>query len=181
MAELVSKRYAAALFEIAKEKEAMDDFEKEASLVCQILEKEPELLKLLEHPQVLMEEKIKIMETTFDGKIHDELLGLFVLIIKKNRQVFLIEILEQFLGLVKEAKGQVKAIVTSAIPLTNKQLAQIKETLEKNTHKTIELESKVDKSIIGGIVIRVGDQVVDASIQGKLNGLKAQLNNLRLA
>jgi F-type H+-transporting ATPase subunit delta len=128
-----------------------------------------------------MEDKIKMMETAFEGKIYDELVGLFVLIIKKNRQIYLVEILEQFLGLVKEAKGQVKAIVTSAIPLTNQQLAQIKANLEKSTQKTIDIESKVDGSIIGGLVIHVGDQVVDGSIQGKLNGLKSQLNSLRLA
>lgn len=181
MAELVTKRYAAALFDIAKEKEAIDDFEKEATLVCQILEKETDLLKLLEHPQMLMEDKIKVMESAFDGKIYDELMGLIALIIKKNRQMFLVEILQQFLGLVKEAKGQVKAIVTSAIPLTNQQLAQIKTNLEKSTKKTIELESKVDANIIGGLMIHVGDRVVDGSIQGKINGLKTQLNSLRLA
>jgi F-type H+-transporting ATPase subunit delta len=181
VAELVTKRYAAALFEIAREKEAIDDFETQATVVCQILQKESDLLKLLEHPKVLMEDKIKMMETAFEGKIYDELVGLFVLIIKKNRQIYLVEILEQFLGLVKEAKGQVKAIVTSAIPLTNQQLAQIKANLEKSTQKTIDIESKVDGSIIGGLVIHVGDQVVDGSIQGKLNGLKSQLNSLRLA
>jgi F-type H+-transporting ATPase subunit delta len=181
VAELVTKRYAAALFDIAKEKEAIDDFEKEATLVCQILEKETDLLKLLEHPQMLMEDKIKVMESAFDGKIYDELMGLIALIIKKNRQMFLVEILQQFLGLVKEAKGQVKAIVTSAIPLTNQQLAQIKTNLEKSTKKTIELESKVDVNIIGGLMIHVGDRVVDGSIQGKINGLKTQLNSLRLA
>lgn len=175
------KRYATALFDIAKEKEAIEDFEKQAEMICEIVKQEPELIQLLEHPQILQDEKIALIEKVFMGRVYEELVGLLVLIIRKNRQTLMVEILEKFLGLAREARGQVKATVTSAIPLTQEQLAQIKANLETSMSKTIELETVIDKSIIGGLILHVGDKVVDGSIKGKLNGLKSQLNNLRLA
>lgn len=181
MAQLVIKRYATALFDIAKEKEAIDAFEEQVKTIYEIIKQQPEFISLLDHKRISHEEKIKLLETTFEGRVNNELVGLLILLVTKKRQIYILDILQEFLRLVKEAKGQVKATLTSAIPLSNEQLAQIKAKLEKSTQKTIELETVIDKSIIGGMIIRVGDKVVDSSIKGKLNGLKSQLSNLRLA
>lgn len=181
MAELVTKRYATALFDIAKEKEAIEDFEKQVQMILSTIQEEPEFVQLLEHPHILQEEKIKVVETIFMGRVYEELVGLLVLILRKNRQMLMLDILNKFLRLVEAYRGQVKVTVTSAIPLSEQQLAQIKTNLEKNTEQTIELETMIDESIIGGLIVHIGDKVVDGSIKGKLNGLKSQLNSLRLA
>lgn len=181
MAELVTKRYATALFEIAKEKEAMGDFEKQVQMICDTMSKDPELMQILEHPHIIQEEKIQVIEKIFIGRVYEELVGLLVLIVRKNRQSFMLDILNKFLRLAEEDRGQLKATVTSAVTLTNEQIAQIKANLAANTGKTIELETAIDESIIGGMILHVGDKVVDGSIKGKLNSLKSQLSNLRLA
>ncbi|MEG0013468.1 MAG: ATP synthase F1 subunit delta [Cellulosilyticaceae bacterium] len=181
MAELITKRYATALFDIAIETNKAAQFEQEASMICDILAQEPEFLQILNHHQILQEEKMKLVETVFEGRVSDEFVGLLVLTIKKSRQVLVLDILNMFLDMIKEANGVLKATVTSALSLNKKQLAQIKSNIEKSTNKQIELTAMVDKSIIGGLIIRVGDKVVDGSIAGQMQALKTTLNDLRLA
>ena len=83
--------------------------------------------------------------------------------------------------MVSQHLGIVKATVTSAVELSKEQLAQIRNKIENGTGKTVELHTIINPSIIGGMIIRVGDHVVDASISGRLQTLKEKLTNLRLA
>ncbi|MGL6174460.1 MAG: F0F1 ATP synthase subunit delta [Cellulosilyticaceae bacterium] len=181
MAELITKRYATALFDIATETNKAAQFEQEASMIYDILVKEPEFLQILNHPNVLQDEKVKLVENVFEGRVSDEFVGLLVLTVRKSRQDLILEILNKFLDMVKEANGTLKATVTSAISLNDGQLAQIKSNIEKDTNKQIELTAIVDKSIIGGLIIRVGDKVIDGSVAGQMQALKSKLNDLRLA
>lgn len=181
MAKLVTKRYATALFDIAKEQGAMKSFEEQVAVMKQVLSQEADFFTILAHPSVLQANKIQMVEEIFKGKVSEELVGLLVLIIKKGRQDMILEIFDEFLTMAKAHRGVIGALVTSATVLNDEQLAQIKANLEKNTNKTVELEAVVDRSLIGGMIIKVGDKVVDGSIRGKMNGLKTQLNNLRLA
>lgn len=181
MANLVSKRYATALFQIASEEGLMKDFETQAIVIREILTTEKDYLKVLNHPGVLLEEKITMIEAAFKGQVADTFVGMLVLLVKKGRQDQLIDILDRFIAMSKEVSGVLVATVTSAIPLKEEQLAQIKTNIEQKTGKTIELTSQVDTTLIGGMIVRVGDQVVDGSIRGKMDALKTQLTSLRLA
>ena len=181
MAELVTKRYATALFDIATETNKLEQFEQEASMMHDILAKETEFLQILNHAQVMQEEKINLVETVFEGRVSDEFVGLLVLAIKKSRQSLILDIIKTFLDMVKEANGMLSATVTSAVSLSDEQLAQIKSNIEKNANKQIELTAIVDESIIGGLIIRVGDKVIDGSVAGQMQSLKSKLINLRLA
>lgn len=181
MAQLVTKRYATALFDIASEQGAMKNFEDQVSTMKEVLEKETDFFTVLSHPSILQAEKIQMVETIFKGKVSEELVGLLVLIIKKGRQDLILNIFEAFLTMAKADRGVISATVTSAMPLKEEQLAQIKANIESNTGKEVELEVTVDQTLIGGMIIKVGDKVVDGSIRGKIQGLKVQLNNLRLA
>ena len=181
MAELITKRYATALYDIANEQGAMQNFEEQAKAIYDLLLAEPDYLMLLSHPTILVEEKIEMIEKAFNGQVADEFLGLLVLLVKKGRQEFIIDILNTFIDMAKEAAGYIKATVTSAIALKEEQLAQIKADIERNTGKHVEIETCVDKDLIGGLIVRVGDKVVDGSIRGQMDALKSQLSSLRLA
>lgn len=181
MAEIIVNRYATALFDIAFEKGAMLKFEEEARVILKVLAEEADYIKLLSHPSITEAQKIELVEGAFTGQVSDEFVALMALIIKKARTQYLVSILEKFISMAEEAAGLVKATVTSAMPLTNQQLAQIKANIEQSTGKTIEIEAEIDASIIGGLIVRVGDKVVDGSIKGQMDALKSQLNSLRLA
>ena len=181
MAKLVSLPYATALFEIAKEQNATEAFAKQVNVVLEVLEQNKQILELLLHPKVTQDEKITLIDTIFQDKVIDEITGMLTIVVYKGRQSVIIDILNEFLAMVNEHLGIVKATVTTAVELNTKQLSQIKDKIQSTTEKDIELEAVVDASIIGGMVIRVGDNVVDASIAGRLRELKEGLTKLRLA
>ncbi|MGL4798020.1 MAG: ATP synthase F1 subunit delta [Cellulosilyticaceae bacterium] len=181
MAQLITKRYATALFDIANEKGAMKEFQDQALAIYNLLTEEKDYLTILSHPSVLVEEKIAMVEQAFAGQVADEFVGLLVLVIRKNRQEFILDILSTFIDMAKTQAGYLKATVTSAVALKEEQLAQLKANIEKNTGKQIELESIVDTALIGGMIVRVGDKVVDGSIRGQMDAMKSELNSLRLA
>lgn len=181
MAELVLRPYATALFEIAQEQNAMSEFAEQVNVVIDTIEENSEFTELLLHPKITQDEKIALINKVFKDKILDEITGILTIIVRKGRQNVLIEILEAFLAMVNDYLGIVKATVTSAVELNQKQLTQIKSKIQSTTDKDVELEAVVNKSLIGGMVIRVGDNVVDASIAGRMQELKEGLTNLRLA
>lgn len=178
---LVTTRYATAIFDLATEKGQMPEYQKEAEELIKILENEKDLITILDHPSVLLEEKLTLVQNIFEGKASDDFVGLMYLCVKKGRQNLIIDILKTFVKMAKEQQGFMNATVTSSIPLDEAQLAQIKTNLENSTQKKIELTTIVEESLLGGMIIRVGDKVVDGSIQGQIQSLKTSLLNLRLA
>ncbi len=181
MAKLISKTYGDALFELAVEDGKVDVFMDEISELLTILKKEEELTKLMNHPKVLKEEKIQVIQNVFKGRISDEIVGFLTLIIQKERYSEAEAILEYFLDQVKEYKGIGVAYVKTAVALTEIQKKQVEERLLQTTkYRQMEMHFNVDKSLIGGMVIRIGDRVVDSSISTKIDELGRQLMKIQL-
>lgn len=181
MAKLVVKRYAAALFDLAASEGAMAKYEEEVKVIVKAIHDEPDFMAVLQDHKVTREDKISIVENVFTDKVSTPIVGLLVLLVNKGRQAEILNILEAFLKRVKEETGIIKAVVTSAIPLQESQLKALQEKLEASTKSKIELETIVDSSILAGLIVRVGDKVVDASYKGEMQTLKKQLSKLRLA
>ena len=181
MAKLVVKRYATALFDLAASEGAMAKYEEEVKVIVKALHDEPDFMAVLQDHKVTTENKIKVVENIFTDKVSTPLIGLLVLMVNKGRQAEILNVLEAFLERVKVESGIMKAVVTSAVPLKESQLKALKEKLELGTKSQIELETIVDESIIAGLIVRVGDKVVDASYKGDMQSLKKQLSKIRLA
>ena len=182
MAKLVSKTYGEALFELGIEEQCLEQLSDEAFAIEQTIEKSPELLKLLNHPKIDKEDKLEIVDNVFLGRIDKELVGFLRLLVMKGRYADLDSILQYFRNAVKEEKGIGVAYVKSAATLSDRQKKQIEEKLLETTKYTnMEMHYSIDAAIIGGLVIRIGDHVVDSSIATKLNELKKQLMKIQLA
>lgn len=182
MAKLISKTYGEALFELAIEERKIDVFQKEINQLKKILEENPEFAQLMNHPKVTKAEKIGIAETVFKGRISDELTGFLSLIISKDRYRELNAIFEYYTAKVKEEKGIGTAYVTTAVPLRSEQKKLVEEKLLKTTsYQSMEMYYGEDTALIGGMVIRIGDRVVDSSIRTKLQELQRQLMKVQLA
>lgn len=181
MAQLVVKRYATALFEISKEANALAQYEAEVKTIVEAIKETPEFIAVLEDVKVGKSEKIALIENIFGDKISESIVGLMVLMINKSRAAEIFAVLERFLEMVKADQGIVKATVTSAVALNETQLEQIKSKIEASTNSKVELETIIDESIIAGLIIKVADKVMDASVKGDMQTLKKQLSNIRLA
>ena len=182
MAKLVSKVYGDALFETALEGDKIDALYEEALALVPILKEHPELLELLGNPQIVKEEKSQIIHQVFDRRVAEELMGFLAIIVEKGRQRDMLPIFEYFIQRVKEYKKIGSAYVTSAVELTGGQKASLeKKLLETTPYVEFEMHYDTDPSLLGGLVIRIGDHVVDSSIKTRFYELKKELSALQLA
>ena len=181
MAKLVSKTYGDALFAVALEESRMDEFFEAAKALVDILRTNEDFGKLMNHPKIMKEDKVKIVEETFGKRIPDEMVGIMVLMVTKGRASEILSVIEYFVDLVKEEKKIGKADVTSAVELSKAQKESVeKKLLETTNYKSFEMNYNVDESLIGGMVIRIGDRVVDSSIKTKLYNLSRELRNIQV-
>lgn len=187
MAKLVSKTYGEALFEIAMEAKPAEGGSKARELmgeICQIseiLKQNPDFDKLMKHPGIPKQEKLQVMEQTFKGRISEELLGFLEVVINKERYGSLPAIFQYFTDKVKEEQKIGVAYVTTAVELNEAQKAQIQaKLLQTTSYLKMEMHYSVDAALIGGMVIRINDRVVDSSIRTKISDLTKQLLQIQL-
>ena len=169
MAKLASKVYGEALFQIAVEENRTDEMMEEISAVSKALEENTELQLLMEHPKVIREEKVHLLENCFKGRVSNDVTG------------FLPAIFDYLTARIKEYKKIGVVTVTSAAELREDQKKKIQEKLLATTgYKALEITWNVDACLIGGLVIRIGDRVVDSSLKYKLEQLTSQLMKISL-
>ncbi len=177
MAKQVEQTYGDALFSVAVEENRIDEFYEEAAALVQILRENEDLIRLFEHPHIDKDEKQRVIENTFSGRISDEITGTVSLMVEKDHGGQLIGVLEYFMKRVKKHKNIGLALVTSAVPLSSAQKAAIEMKLIDTTpYRSIEAAYRVDESIIGGLVIRIDDRVCDSSIKTKLFNMQREVS-----
>ena len=182
MAKLVSTTYGNAVFELAKQEGKLDEFYPQVEAMIQTFRNNAELVKILEQPKIAKVEKIKVIEEIFGERVAKELLGVMVLLIEKNHYTDMEEVFAYFITLVKEERGIGIAQVTSAVSLSETQKSEIEKKLLNTTkYQSFEMGYRVDESLIGGMIIRIGDRVVDSSIKTKIYNLSKELKNIQLA
>ena len=181
MAKLVSKTYGDALFELAVESGHVDGMLEEARGIQQILQTGDELSKLMNHPKIVKEEKIEILEQIFKGRACDEIIGLMRMLVSKGHYGEMESVFTYFIEQVKEYKNIGTAYVSAPMPLSDSQKGQIRQRLLETTkYVEFEMHYSVDESLIGGMVIRIGDRVVDSSVKHKLQSLTRELSKIQL-
>lgn len=176
MAKLVGTTYGEALFELAVEEGKEDEFLDEIIQLKELLGQNPDFGKLMNHPKILKENKLEVLEEVFKGRISDELLGFLHLIVTKDRYGDIDQILDYFVDEVKSLKGIGIAYVTTAMDLSEAKKKEIEAKLLATTsYKKMEMHYQVDGELIGGMVIRIGDRVVDSSVRNKIFELQREL------
>lgn len=176
MAKLISKTYGEALFELSLEKNSLDLVEAEIKTVKEAFDQNADLYKFLNHPKITKEEKVRFIETVLKGRVSEDVTGFLVIIVEKGRYDEIDEIFDYFLAKVKEYKKIGVAKVTSAVVLQDEQKKKLEEKLLTTTkYVDFDIDYQVDPSLIGGLVIRIGDRVVDSSIKTKLRNLSKDL------
>lgn len=182
MAKLVAKTYGEALFELAISENKIDVLLEEAVGLTQVFEENEELLKLLNHPKIAKDEKIKVIEDVFKNNVSEDMVGFLALVVKKDRHRDILDILSYFVSKVKEYKKIGIAYVTTAVDMSDSQKKAVEDKLISTTsYETFEMNYSVDSSLMGGMIIRIGDRVVDSSIKSKINELSKSLYNIQLS
>lgn len=181
MAKLISKTYGEALFELAVEEASADAMLEEITGVRQVLCDNPDYFRFLNNPRISAEEKVNTSENIFSGRISRELTGFLRVIILKGRCDSLFEILDYFICRMKEYKGIGVAYVITPQTLKEEKKEEIrKKLLSTTSFKEMEMHYDINPDLLGGMQIRIGDRVVDSSIQTKLNQLQKELLGLQV-
>lgn len=172
----VNIRYAQALFGLALERSEVETARKDMNLIENICNQNPDLIVMLNSPVISSDKKISVMHLLFSGKIGKMAMGFVDIIIRKRREAHLNHIARKFEDLYLEYKNIQKAVVTSAIPLSENLRQSIKKILEEQTKGTIIITEVVDPEVIGGLIVKVGNQLYDDSIRQKLVDLRKEFN-----
>ena len=181
MAKQVTKTYADALFQLAVEENKVDDLFEEVKILIEVLHENEDLNKIMCHPKVDKDEKIATVKEIFSGRASNELCGFINQIVVNNRYEEIDGILSCFIDEVKEYKKIGVAYVVTPTALNDGLRAKVEQKLLDTTGYTkMEMHYDVDKSLIGGMKIRIGDKVVDSSISTKLNELAKELRKIQL-
>jgi F-type H+-transporting ATPase subunit delta len=168
----ISKRYAIALFEFSQEEKIVEDIYADMAYIQQLCNQSKDFVAMLKSPVIKVAKKIEIMAAVLNGKV-SEVTMRFLGIISKSRREFIIPSLaDQFILMYKDSKGLKEVNLFSATKLPEAVIKEIAATMEKQIHKTIEINESIDEDLIGGFIIKMDDQQFDGSIKTKLARLK---------
>ena len=166
-------RYAKATLDLCREKKALEAVDKDMRSVLKAIEESAVLRDMLASPLVEGDTKKKALGNLFRGQ-HAISKGLISLLVDNKRISLLEDVALKYIILYEELKGKDIAYLTTAVPLTPEIEKKALARLAKITDKEVTLKNKVDKGIIGGFILRVGDVQFDASIASKLNTIKRE-------
>jgi F-type H+-transporting ATPase subunit delta len=176
MAELaVVRRYARALIEAASQAQQVDAVEEDLRSIDQIFRAVPRLQRALQAPTVPDSRKRVLVDQAFGNRIGPLALRFLRLAINHDREAILPHIYAEYHRMANELRNLLPVEVTAAVPLTDPERDALAVALAQRTGKRIELRMAIDPSLLGGLVLRMGDTIIDGSVRAKLEQLRTQL------
>ena len=174
--EGVAGRYASALFELASESSSVKEIESDLVNFQALLDESPDLVRLVRSPVIAADDQSKALAAILEKVGIGGLTANFLKLVTANRRLFVIQdIIKAYRSLAAKARGEVTAEVTSAFALSDEQITTLKETLRASVGKDVTLQSRIDPSILGGLIVKVGSRMIDSSLKTKLQNIKAVL------
>ena len=174
-------KYAQAIYEITAELSRVDEAEQQLKLIYSVLSEHSDLYCLIYHPLVPASAKKKIIRQIFGRELDKSVKNFLLLLIDKRRESALPAIIQAYIRLAHEARNIAEAEVFTAKQLNQDQLNGLIAKLSKITGKTIVLKTAVDQKLLGGVVIKIGDKLIDGSIAHQLKRLKTALTTTQAA
>jgi len=169
-------RYASALFDLAREQNELDKVEKDLGKIQGMLDQSDDLSRLVKSPAFAAEEQERALGAVMAWAGVGATTGNFLKVVARNRRLFAAEdMIKTFRQLAARHRGEMVAEVQSAMPLNEQQLAALKDKLKASYGKDVRLDTKVDPSLLGGLVIKIGSRMFDSSLRTKLMNLKVVL------
>lgn len=173
--QLVSKRYALALFQLAQEQNAVNEFEEQLLVIKKVFEENRELLVMLKHPKVSFEQKQTLLKEAFSAML-PQIQNTLSILLDRHRTDVIVDMAAEFAELANEAKGIAEAKIYSVRPLTEDEGQALSQTFaQKIGRQSLKIQNIVDKSLIGGVKLRIGNRIYDGSVSGKLERIQREL------
>lgn len=173
----VARRYAKSLIDLSRETGSIEAVGADMKLFIAVCEQNRDLTLLLANPIIHADKKLSILKKVFENKMHPVSISFFDIITRKGREAFLENIAKEFVQQYKKFKGIQTAVITSAIGLDDRLRTEVFKIMKEGLKSEVELVEKVDKNIIGGFILRMGDKQYDASIASELRKLAKEFSS----
>jgi len=172
----VAGRYATALFDLAKESSKISEVEADLGKFQSLLDESADLRRMVRSPVIGADDQAKAIAALLTKAGISGLAGNFLQVIVNNRRLFVVsDVIKAFRALAAKDRGEVSAQVTSATALNDAQIETLKQALKASVGKDVALEARVDPSLLGGLVVRIGSRMIDSSLRTKLQTLKVSM------
>jgi F-type H+-transporting ATPase subunit delta len=180
LAQQIAKKYGRALFELAKERNLVDQAWEQFNALSAYFRADTTFLDFVTAPQIGDGDKADLVKKVFEPRLERIFYEYIQMLVAKHRIHYLPEIIEEFDRLVRADRGMARAVCITTAPISEAQRRQLIERLSKKTNLKIELEEKIDKAIIGGMVVIIQDQILDSSIKYALTLLRNRLMKVKV-
>lgn len=175
----VAERYANALFELASETGALEAVESDLTRFSGLIDESADLRRLVTSPVFSADDQYRAVSAVLDKAEIGGLVANLTKVAAKNRRLFAVpDMIIAYGRLLARHRGEVSAEVTSADPLTDAHISELKSALKASIGKDVALETHVDPSLIGGLIVKVGSRMIDGSLKTKLNSLKLAMKEV---
>ena len=175
MANVIAQTDALSLFEVAEEAKKEELLLSQLEDLCELMQENPQFLQLLSSPMVSKEERAKLIDEAFEGRIDLYLLNFLKILSEGGRAQHLSQIEKEYRELYYLRENIEEVVATTAVPMTQEQKEKLTAKLEKSTGKKILLKNQIDPSLIGGVVLKIGNRQMDDSVRSRLEGIRRQI------
>ncbi|MEN3951890.1 F0F1 ATP synthase subunit delta [Iodidimonas sp. SYSU 1G8] len=175
----VAGRYAAALFDLAKDAGLLDVVQRDLADLKHLIAENADLAELVRSPLFSRDQQTRAIGAILERAGADPLTRRFLGVVAANRRLFALRgMIDAYTALLAEHRGEMTAEVVSAHPLTDEQANALRDTLSAQLRRTIQLETSVDNSLLGGLIVRVGSRMIDNSLRTKLSNLQLAMKGI---
>lgn len=179
--QTVARRYARAFFDLAKDQDAVAKYGDDLTLVVEAMGWEPALKRALHNPLVAVEDKKTLFQQAFGASVSETTLRFLYFLLDKGREQVLEAVLDEYRRLVNGYQNLVDAEAISAFALSEQMVNDLRQGLQKALGKEVNLKVSVDASLLGGLVLQVGDRRIDGSLRGRMRAMRLAIREGRIS
>ncbi|MGE5675703.1 MAG: ATP synthase F1 subunit delta [Mycobacterium leprae] len=179
LSQAVARRYARALFDLAQDKGLVDQVDRELGMVVSLVGSNRQLKAVMDDVLIGPEVKRDLVEKLFTGKLSPLVLNFVLVVVSKRREAHLPNMYRAFMDLANELRGIVEVEVRSAVPLAEETVQRLEGKLVARLGKRVRFQTQVAPELIGGLVVRVGDELMDGSVRTRLQRMRDRLTHAK--
>lgn len=178
MYKYLDRRYALAIYQVAEEKGKIEEYIETLKFICKLMEDDKGFYEFIKNPQIGTRNKKRAFINIFKNRIDEDLLSFLLILIEKDRILYLKEKVNEMEKICLEKKNTIKGFVKTAIPLTEEQYNLLISALEKKYNKKIILDRIIDPNIIGSVYLKIDNEIIDGTIKFKIEELREKIINI---
>lgn len=178
MINIVASRYAEALFQVGEDSKSTEKLYNELKAVVDIINENKEFANILKSPIVSKDDKKDLISNVFGSQLNKEMLNFMKILADKDRLSLITGIAEAFKALLNDKNNILEGVAITAVPMGSKELEDLQAKLSTKYNKTVILKNEVDESVLGGVLVRLGNEEIDGTVKNRLDKMKEQLSQV---